>query len=315
MRIKNIHLLLLFVLAFTACHTARKVPEAQVGNTGFSFFVLGDWGHKGGDAQAPVANEMIAQSKLHHPDLVLAVGDNFYETGVESIYDEHWQLSYENIYRELTKKCPWYAALGNHDYSGSIDAEINYHQVNPNWNMPAPYYTFVKTTRDKQKIRFIVIDTNPYADAYYTDPRYKNRIVQQDSALQTRWLKEVLANAKEPWKIVVGHHPVYCVKPKPGETASLKRTMEPIFRQYHVQAYICGHDHIMQYFHPADGHTGYIISGAGGKSRKAVSDSNTLFSQGVPAFTMATISGHQLKFQFVDTSGQVIYQDSISRND
>jgi len=307
---------LLFVLASTAFLTACDPPNkiAHHSKAGLSFFVLGDWGNKGGGAQIPVANEMIAQSAVYHPSMILTVGDNFYEDGVKSLQDEHWQLSYENVYKDLTKKYAWYVALGNHDYRGNVDAELQYHTVNPNWNMPARYYTFVKNISDKVKVRFVVIDSDPYADDYYTDPKYKGVFAGQDTAAQTRWVKETLASSKEQWKIVVGHHPIYCLKPKAGETESLKKAMEPLFKEYGVQAYICGHDHIMQYHTPA-GKTAYIISGAGAKPtpKEKPKENFTVFSAGVPAFTAVTMTENELQFSFIDTTGTIVYHNSIKQ--
>ncbi|WP_123985360.1 metallophosphoesterase [Taibaiella soli] len=297
---------------FTACHSTNKT--AHQSKDGFSFFVLGDWGNKGGGSQIPVANEMITQSAAYKPSMILTVGDNFYEDGVKDLQDEHWQLSYENVYKDLTKKCAWYVALGNHDYRGNVDAELQYHTVNPNWNMPARYYTFVKNISDKVKVRFIVLDTDPYADSYYTDPKYKGVFAGQDTAAQTRWVKETLAASKEQWKIVIGHHPVYCLKPKAGEIESLKKAMEPLFKEYGVQAYICGHDHIMQYHTPA-GKTGYIISGAGAKPtpKEKQKESFTAFTAGVPAFTAITMTEKELQFNFIDTTGTIVYHNSIKQ--
>ncbi|XZF16218.1 metallophosphoesterase [Chitinophagaceae bacterium MMS25-I14] len=296
----------------SACSTQTKSVGKQPAGP-FSFFVLGDWGNKGGGYQLPVARQMITQSKVYNPSLILTVGDNFYEDGVKDIHDEHWQLSYENVYKELTKKYPWYVTLGNHDYRGNVEAEMQYRTVNPQWNMPDRYYTFVKTTPDHQKVRFIVLDTDPYADAYYSDPLYKDVVKTQDTAKQTRWVKHVLETAKEPWKIVLGHHPVYCVKPKPGETESLKKTMAPLFEQYHVQAYICGHDHVMQYNLPG-GTTSYIISGGGAKPNgKTAKEVYTMFSAGIPSFTAVTIKGNEMQFSFVDTNGTTVYHNVITR--
>ena len=297
---------------------AFRYKESKIKGTkpgAFSFFVLGDFGMKGGEQQIPIAEQMIKKAAIHHPALILTVGDNFYETGVTSATDDHWTSSYTNIYKNLTHHYDWYASLGNHDYAGVPQAEIDYHQVNHRWNMPARYYTFVRETPDHQKVRFVAIDTSPYADVYYTNPMYAKEVATQDTSRQTRWIDSVLSNAKEKWKVVFGHHPAYCYQPKPGETENVRKMLVPLFDKYGVQAYICGHDHLMQHNVPEGSNVNYIISGGGAKPRITAGKENyTLFSLNVTAFTICTIKGDSLHFSFVDTAGNAIYKQSIYHN-
>ena len=300
-------------LLFSACRSSQtNSGNVQKKEQPFTFFVLGDWGFKGEGYQLPVATAMIEQSSKQPPALIFTVGDNFYENGVKDITDEHWRLSYENIYKELTHKYAWYVTLGNHDYGGNPDAQIEYNAVNRNWNMPARYYTFTKKAGNYQTIRFIVLDTNPYITAYYTDPRYKSVMPLQDTAKQAYWLDSVLASSKEDWKIVVGHHPLYAANARSADTETLLRILKPMFEKYNVQAYICGHDHIMQYNYPKNSNVAYIISGSGGKPVTTASKASyTLFSSNAPGFTSCSIEGDQLTFSFIDTAGNVMYHNTI----
>lgn len=278
-----------------------------------TFFVLGDWGYKGGEKQMAVANQMIKQSRIYHPSMIFTVGDNFYENGVTDVTDEHWQLSFKKPYKDLTK-LPWYVTLGNHDYRGNVDAQIDYHKVDSHWHLPARYYTFVQGTTIGQKVRFVIIDTDPYVSTYYTDPMYSKAVRTQDTARQTHWLDSVLASAKEPWKIVIGHHPLYSASPREGEAEVLAATMGPIFEKYHVQAYICGHDHLMQYNRPPRSHVAYIISGAGGKPNNRTNKVGyTIFNSNTAAFMVGSISGRQFKFCFIDATGKKVFEDQIAR--
>ena len=304
----------LLTFVFANCHSSKSAAGNTTPDQTFTFFVLGDWGLKGKGNQLPVANEMIRQSKLHEPSLIMTVGDNFYENGVSSIDDEHWKLSYEDVYKDMTKKYPWYVALGNHDYRGNVEAQIGYHSINPNWNMPARYYTFVKTLPSNEKVRFLVIDTDPYILSYYSDLNYKKVIAEQDTAKQTRWIDSVLAASKEEWKIVAGHHPLYSADDKRPDTSNLVRVMEPLFKRYKVKAYICGHVHDIQYNYPGNGNTGYIISGSGAKTIKPVSNADfTLFSSTAPCFTVCSIERDQMTFKFIDTTGKAVYQNVIKK--
>ena len=114
---------LAIIIVCTACHSTRSFVDGASKPAGdFTFFVLGDWGVKGKANQVPVAKEMIRQSKLNNLSFITTVGDNFYDNGVTSLDDEHWKLSYEDVYQEPTKKYPWYVTLGNHDYRGNVEA-------------------------------------------------------------------------------------------------------------------------------------------------------------------------------------------------
>jgi tartrate-resistant acid phosphatase type 5 len=309
--IKSSLLAVLIIVFSEGCHSTKPISNNSA--EPFTFFVFGDWGVKGGGNQIPVANEMIRQSKLNNLSLIVTVGDNFYEDGVTGLDDEHWKLSYEDIYKELTKKYPWYVSLGNHDYRGNVDAQLNYHSINPNWNMPGRYYTFVRDA-GKQRVRFVIIDTNPYLPSYFTNPLYKKVIAEQDTARQTRWIDSVLASSKEEWKIVLGHHPLYYSNATNPDTATLVRVMEPLFEKYKVQAYIAGHVHDIQYNIVKGRHVTHIISGSGAKSEQTAPPSDyTLYSSKEPSFTICSIQNNQLNIKFIDTTGKVLYQNIIKK--
>ncbi|MFC0182788.1 Calcineurin-like phosphoesterase [Pseudarcicella hirudinis] len=303
-----------FKYSFLLLMLSLQVFAQKDQHRSLNFFVLGDWGMKGQEQQTEVANQMRNEAKTSDLSFLLTTGDNFYEKGVLSTTDEHWTLSYENVYQELTRQFNWYAALGNHDYMGSPEAETAYHKVNPNWNLPSRYYTFVKETPDKQKVRFVVLDTNPYATAYYKDPKYAEYVKTQDTTRQTHWVDSVLAVSSEPWKIVVGHHPIYSSKPKPGETEFLRSSIAPLLEKYKVQAYFSGHDHLMQFNKPENTSVSYIISGGAGKPRNsATKETFTVYSENKAAFASCSIQGKTLKITFIDAQGQHLFDHKIHR--
>lgn len=306
---------LLVILFGFSCQPVKNIAHSKPKDS-FTFFVLGDWGMKGGFYQKPVAKQMIQQSLYNTPDMIVTAGDNFYDSGsVKSVSDEHWKLSYEDVYNELATKYPWYISLGNHDYQGNIQAQMDYGKINPNWILPDRYYTFVKKSPDGQKVRFVIIDTNPYVSSYYSHPLYKEAMAAQDTASQTHWLDSVLVHSREEWKIVIGHHPIYCVGGKPEHVKEMQNTILPILKRNKVQAYICGHDHVFQYHLPSESKIGFIISGTGAKPlKRAGKESFTLFSSTEPGFTICKIRGDELSFNFIDTTGNTIYSNSIKRN-
>ncbi|MGH2574998.1 MAG: metallophosphoesterase [Ignavibacteria bacterium] len=91
-----------------------------------SFLVIGDWGRDGKFNQMEVANQMGLYAQKLNVSFVISTGYNFYPDGVFSIFDNQWQTSFENIYTHISLQIPWYVSLGNHDYLGNVQAEIDY---------------------------------------------------------------------------------------------------------------------------------------------------------------------------------------------
>jgi tartrate-resistant acid phosphatase type 5 len=118
----------------TASLLAATTPQTASPN-GLNFLVFGDWGRQGEQDQVDVATQMAKVSKDLNPKFIISVGDNFYEDGVQSVDDSHWQKSFEEVYQEPALQVPWYCILGNHDYHANCDAQIAYNKINPRWNM------------------------------------------------------------------------------------------------------------------------------------------------------------------------------------
>ena len=302
------------LVAITACNPPKKISkniavstnDTTVKDDRYHFFVLGDWGRRGKQHQQEVADQMIVQSKKLNVQFLVAVGDNFYDDGVQSVTDTHWAESYTNVYKELATNTDWYVALGNHDYRGKPEAELAYHTVNPRWNMPSRYYSEVVTTADGQKVLLLFIDTNPFVKDYYA----KNNMPEikiQDTAAQLVWIEKTLAESKETWKFVIGHHPVFSSSTKHGNTVELVEILKPLLDKYHVQAYIAGHDHDLQHNQPDGSNVDYLVSGAASEIRDAATYETTKFSASVSGFVDMSIKGDSLLVNFIDKDGRVIY--------
>ena len=63
-----------------------------------TFAVIGDWGRQGSPDQRQVASQMGIACERDKATFVVSVGDNFYEHGVTSVDDSHWQHSFETVY-------------------------------------------------------------------------------------------------------------------------------------------------------------------------------------------------------------------------
>jgi len=319
---KHTYLLLIFLLpVLSACHSSDKKnknanlsKDGSAAFHGFHFFVLGDWGRRGKASQVAVAKQLIAYAKKRHPAFIITTGDNFYQEGVRSIHDSHWKQSFTDVYKDLTRDYDWYPTLGNHDYQGSANpkAQIEYHQVNPRWHMPYYYYTIVAATPDSQHVRFVMIDTNPFYKDYYRTGECP-LIKTQDTARQRRWIDSTLANSKEEWKFVVGHHPVFSAGSDHGITPEMMSMLKPMLEKYNVQAYICGHDHTMQHLQRPHSAVDYFVSGGGGDVIPLGSYPPMKFGRSTSGFADIAINGDSLTLQFIDQEGRIIYNYARKR--
>ena len=268
---------------------------------------MGDWGRNGENYQKEVAAGMGKAAHDLDASFVIATGDNFYPYGVQSIQDYHWISSFETIYTAQSLHVKWYPVLGNHDYKGSTQAEIDYSRISRRWRMTDHYYTFVKKINDSVSARLIFIDTPPLVSEYYKGDGYPD-IIKQDTAKQMAWLKDILSHSEEKWKIVFGHHPVYSASKTHGDTKDLIKKLKPLFEKYNVQYYFCGHDHDFQLLKEKNGKTSYIVTGTGGEPRPASMDSLSVFSKSVPGFSLVSLYSDSIRICFLDTAGTVVYK-------
>lgn len=267
------------------------------------FFVVGDWGRNGSHHQKDVAEQMNKMGDHFNPSFIISTGDNFYPHGVSNTTDKQWKTSFEDIYTGTHLQCPWYAVLGNHDYRGTPQAEIDYTQKQSRWRMPARYYTTTEKIDEHTKVRFIFLDSNPlviHNHNYYSD------MALQDTVAQLRWLDSVLVHAKEKWKIVVAHHPVYSSNPRHGNSERLIALLKPKLEKYGVQLYLSGHDHDLQHQQPK-GTVDYVISGAGSQTRRSSEHATTKFTRDVSGFAALRLTSDSLHLHFIDYTGNTIY--------
>jgi tartrate-resistant acid phosphatase type 5 len=271
-----------------------------------NFFIISDWGWNGFKAQQEVADQMARSAEKIEPSFVVSCGDNFQVQGVASVQDPLWITNYENVYKSVYLQCDWYPVLGNHDYRGNTQAQIDYSKISRRWRLESRYYTMVRRVNDSVSARFIFLDTSPFVTDYYHKPGMPD-IPQQDTAAQLAWLREVLANSKEQWKLVFGHHPVFSGGKTHGSTRELIERFRPLFEQYHVQVYFCGHDHDLQHLREKGGSVDYIVTGTGGEPRPTGRIAQTIYSASMPAFSTVSLWGDSIRVRFVDSKGKVEY--------
>ncbi|HTB25026.1 MAG TPA: tartrate-resistant acid phosphatase type 5 family protein [Puia sp.] len=310
----------LFFISVSSAQKRKLIEydsEKEVKQKALRFIVFGDWGRNGEDNQKEVAAEMGIVAKKFKPEFIVSTGDNIYPNGVRSIVDHSWIASFENIYTAHSLQTDWFVVLGNHDYGGDPQAEIDYTKVDRRWNMPARYYSKVFYIGDDstQGVLLVFIDTTPLLSEYYGNG--KTHVEGQDTAGQRIWLEKTLKEAPPniKWKFVFGHHPVYTGggRMKAPETVEMKNLFKPIFEKYHVNAYICGHDHNLQYIKPP-GFTTYFVSGAGSElSKTIVHPEGGIYAKAENGFINFSVYENKLQFTILSYTGEHLFTGSISR--
>lgn len=278
----------------------------------YSFLVVGDWGRKGQNNQQEVANQMSKTSLKEGAQFVISTGDNFYETGVTDLFDDHWNLSFENVYKGDLLAKPWYVVLGNHDYQGNVKAQIDYTQKSNRWKMPERYFTVSQKYNSFSSIRFIFIDTNPFISEYQNKQSSYSDIAVQNTGAQLKWIDSVLSASQEKYKIIVGHHPIYSAGFGHGDQPELIATLKPLFEKYGVNLYLCGHSHSSQFIKNANSSINYIIAGAGSSTDELIKqDYPALFGTATPSFTLIKVLDNKIQVSFIDMSGNILFSKVI----
>jgi len=158
-----------------------------------SFIAIGDWGRNGNHHQVSVAEQMSVWAMNNNARFVISLGDNMYDKGVTSTDDPQWKTSFEDVYTSEYLQIPWYAALGNHDYEGNVQAEVDYTSVSSRWKMPSRYYSFTIKLDDTVTVLFVILDTNPICKS---DAENKSEALKEiskiNNSIQLKWLDSTL---------------------------------------------------------------------------------------------------------------------------
>ncbi|XP_055954885.1 tartrate-resistant acid phosphatase type 5 [Patella vulgata] len=282
------------------------------------FLVIGDWG--GTDkfpyttvGQVSTARQMEQLAEKEHPEFVLALGDNFYNDGVETVDDPRFQDTFENVYTSAAINIPWYLIAGNHDYYGNVSAQIAYTKVSKRWNFPHLYHSQsfnIPGTSDT--IDILMIDTVLLCE---TDDRE-----QRDN--QWEWIERNLKNSNAKYLFTAGHHPIYSIGCH-GGSRCLEDKLLPLLYKYTANGHFAGHDHCLQHLQTSkeDITLDFIVSGA---ANDIVSD--TQYKEEVPenylkfhfgdkdskgGLCFIDANSDRLKISFVEANGDDLYQTTI----
>ncbi|KAF7660474.1 hypothetical protein LDENG_00281720 [Lucifuga dentata] len=246
----------------------QDLEQSSKNRTSIKFLAVGDWGGVPlppyvTPVEKATAREMGRVAEQIGADFVLALGDNFYYKGVDSVDSPRFKDTFENVYTAKSLRIPWYVLAGNHDHSGNVRAQIEYSHKSDRWRFPYYYYELnFRIPNTGKTLSIIMLDTVMLCgnsdDFLGEEPSGPLHVV--DANRQLAWLQERMAQSKADFLLVAGHYPVWSVS-EHGPTKCLLQRLRPLLVKYKATAYLCGHDHNLQYIEEAD--VGYVVSGAG----------------------------------------------------
>eukprot|EP01061_Rhynchopus_euleeides_P046858 TRINITY_DN90_c0_g1_i1.p1 TRINITY_DN90_c0_g1~~TRINITY_DN90_c0_g1_i1.p1 ORF type:complete len:348 (+),score=153.74 TRINITY_DN90_c0_g1_i1:48-1046(+) len=254
------------------------LSTAAASNTTLSFLAIGDWGGSSdskpttrGEVDNNQAMGTVAQ-KLGDVRFVMAMGDNFYTTGVSNEYSKRFTQTFEDVFSHSALQLPWYVVAGNHDHYGNVTAQIAYTADSPSqrWKFPSLYYTFqesfVGTSGKTVQVQVIYLDSVVISGMSYHDEETGEFVKGEgpaDKALaatQMEWLEAQLKASTADYLFVSAHYPIYS-QCEHGPTKELQQDVLPLLKQYKATAYLAGHDHCLGHFEDAG--LMHMLSGAG----------------------------------------------------
>jgi len=232
-------------------------------------WVLGDFGNSS-QTQAEVRDAVLKQAR--RPDVWLWLGDNAYSNGKDEEFEKHVFDVYGKTH---FKNLPFYPIPGNHDYGGQrTNFDIPYFNL---FTMPRAgeaggvpsgsesYYAF-----DYGNVHVVALDSYGKLDGTH--------MLWDTAGRQVEWLKKDLAANKQPWTVVMLHHPPYTKgshdSDREKDLVAIRENLVPILERYRVDLVLSGHSHVYERTHPIRGHYGrvntfepkHIVSAAAGNT-------------------------------------------------
>ncbi len=302
------------------------------------FVAMGDTG-TASEKQYKVGKVLAEHCKKHGCDFVLMLGDNFYDTGVDSDNDKQFVDKFEKPYKDVD--APFYVVLGNHDYgAGGAGAEflkkehyVKYGKKNPKWFMPDAYWN-----KQIKHVHLFAMDSN---SMLYGD------VLKFIVADQIKALDKAIAASKAEWKITFAHHPMRSNGPHGNAgcyegakaapipqlcgiipVASGKGVLEAYNKLVcgRVDMHFAGHDHSRQWLDQkaSTKHckgVELIVSGGGAKTTDVATKSkggyefNPVHFQDAktPGFFYAVIEDNKLTGSFIDMEGKTNFTRSYTK--
>ena len=205
-------------------------------------WVIGDSGTANASAAA-VRNAYINFTGTRHTDVWLMLGDNAYNSGTDSEY----QNAVFNMYPTILQNTTLWSTRGNHESDGGGSTYYNIFtfptsgQAGGVASGTEAYYSF-----EYGNIHFICLDSFGSS--------------RSSTSPQANWLRSDLASVDRDWIIAFWHHPPYTKGSHNSdaevELIEMRQNMLPILEDGGVDLVLCGHSHSYERSFLLDRHYG-----------------------------------------------------------
>ena len=293
-------------IAILISFTAAWSQNSQ-GNSA-RFLIVSDEGGSASNDQKAVAMAMAKEAERIKAQFVVTVGDNYHGYGIASATDPRWKTEFEDVYSYSALQIPWYPSIGNHEYRGNVDCEIEYSNLSTRWKLPSRYYTQKERIDDSSFVLIVHLDTSPFVEEYHIESNVYH-VEGQDTKKQLVWLDSVLTVSRVRWTIVVGHHPIYSATSKHGDTKELIVQVLPILTKHRVPLYVCGHDHVLQ--HLKRDRMDFIVCGGGAETRDVAQRDDVVFGVRSLGFLSVTMTVKDIRVNIINDKNTILHSVQI----
>jgi|GEM_PF-547730 len=210
-------------------------------------WVLGDAG-TGTTNQTKVRDAFYTWTGARDPNLVLQLGDNAYNSGL----DAEFQSKVFDIYGALMRRVPFWSCLGNHETNQATSFVDTY-----------PYFSVYSFPKNGE-CGGVASGTEHYYSWDYGNIHF----ISLDSMTASRsptgamatWLQNDLASTTATWIICLFHHPPYTKGSHDSdaeiELMEMRQNILPILEAGGVDLVLSGHSHCYERSYLLDGHYG-----------------------------------------------------------
>eukprot|EP01062_Namystynia_karyoxenos_P083617 TRINITY_DN9651_c0_g1_i1.p2 TRINITY_DN9651_c0_g1~~TRINITY_DN9651_c0_g1_i1.p2 ORF type:complete len:334 (+),score=63.02 TRINITY_DN9651_c0_g1_i1:152-1003(+) len=191
-------------------------------------------------------------------DHILALGDNCYPRGCRKAPRPCFVDRLERIFlRHEALRVPWMAVLGNHDYMGDPDAQVDYCRQNPSglWQLPERNYRFAYQLGCGTRVDLFALDScGCQGHVRRAFPETAQQVTKNIEQLAMGLARTPHDGGAPGWKLVYAHHPLHTKGSQHSKLATCLRepgpmnyNLEGILSEHGAQAYFAGHEHVQQH--------------------------------------------------------------------
>jgi predicted MPP superfamily phosphohydrolase len=277
------------------------MQQIETNSIPIKLLLVGDTG-TGKESQFKVAAALEKRcQELGGIDGLVMLGDNFYWSGVSSPIDLQWQKKIERPYSgQCLSNAPIYPVLGNHDYRGSVDAQVAYSTTHQRWNLPYRFY----------RIDFSDILRLTFFDSGFPDFCFLEKTCAVD------FMRESFRSSEGRWNIALAHHPLASASVKGhSHSGGLFGFLMKPFVCGAADFWISGHAHHLEHRKEFDCDTELFVSGGGGADLYPVikEQKEIKFVESQHGFLQMEITKDNIKSSFYDDEARLLYSSNKSR--